>query len=118
MEIPFRQRMFMIMDAAKAAPAVEVSISHLSPGSCRLRVCRTGFRANDAYSAYIDMGAPKDLSRAQSDQLKELTRDLPEIDRGSSGKKADTTSSLSLRSNDVVLVTLEAIQARESAGTH
>jgi len=49
-------------------------------------VYRTGFRANDAYSAYIDMGKPTALSAPQLDELKQLTRDLPETDRGGPGR--------------------------------
>ena len=42
---------------------------------------RTGFRSNDAYTAYIEMGSPKKLTEAQIAQLNELTRDLPETDK-------------------------------------
>ena len=90
------------------APVVEVSASHLKPGSYRLKVRRTGYRANDAYSAYIDMGAPKDLSPAQLDQLRHLTSDLPETDRVVKvAKSGSCESSLAMHSNDVVLVTLK-----------
>jgi xylan 1,4-beta-xylosidase len=92
-------------------PSVEVSISHLSSGSYKLRAYRTGFRANDAYSAYIDMGAPKDLTPAQLEQLRLLTRDLPEIDRVVRvAEGGSQTFSIPMRSNDVVLVTLERIE--------
>jgi len=95
---------------ATPAPSVEVTISHLKPGSYRLKVGRTGYRANDAYSAYIDMGAPKDLSPAQLDQLRNLTRDLPETDRTVTVQKSGSCEfSLAMHSNDVVLVTLERL---------
>ena len=71
-------------------------------------VHRTGFRANDAYSAYIDMGAPKDLRPAQLDQLRQLTRDMPETDRVVRvGESGSYEFSLPMHSNDIVLVTLE-----------
>ena len=35
---------------------VELHVSHVKAGSYRLMVHRTGFRPNDAYSAYIEMG--------------------------------------------------------------
>ncbi len=96
---------------AVPAPSLHVSISHLGSSSYRLQVHRTGFRANDAYSAYIDMGAPRALTQRQLDQLSLLTRDLAKIDRvvrvGNSGSYA---FSLPMRSNDVVLVTLEKVQ--------
>jgi xylan 1,4-beta-xylosidase len=43
-------------------------------------VHRAGFHANDAYSAYMEMGSPKELTAAQIARLNELTRDLPEMD--------------------------------------
>lgn len=96
---------------ATRTPSLHVSVRNLSPGRYRLRVHRTGFRANDAYSAYIDMGAPRELTPRQLKRVNLLTRDLPEIDRavrvGSSGSYA---FSLPMRSNDVVLVTLERVK--------
>ena len=87
-----------------------MSVSHLKPGSYQLKVRRTGYRANDAYSTYIDMGAPKDLSPAQLDQLRNLTRDLPETDRVVRVAKSGSCEfSLAMHSNDVVLVTLERV---------
>jgi beta-xylosidase len=102
------------------APASSIFFAHqrgdgrafrLKPDSYRLKVHRTGFRANDAYSVYIDMGAPRDLTPIQLERLNLLTRDLPEIDRvvrvGNSGSYA---FSLRMHSNDVVLVMLEKVK--------
>ena len=95
---------------AAPAPSLHVSFKNLSSGNYRLEVHRTGFRANDAYSAYIDMGAPRELTPTQLDQLNSLTRDLPEINRVVKvGKKGSYTLSLPMRSNDVVLVTVEKV---------
>ena len=95
-----------IVPASTGTP-VKVNLSHLNPGNYRLRVHRTGFRANDAYSAYIDMGAPKELTAEQLEELRKLTSDVPEADRsirvGGSGTYG---LSLPMRSNDVVLITL------------
>jgi len=89
---------------------VELSVSHLKGGSYKLTVHRTGYRANDPYSAYIDMGAPKDLSPAQLEQLKTLTRDIPETDRVTQvGTNGTFEFSVPMHSNDVVLVTLEKL---------
>ncbi len=90
-----------------AAP-VELKFSHLKPeASYHLMVYRTGFHANDAYSAYLEMGSPRDLSEAELAHLNELTRDLPETDRtieiDSSGM---TRITLPMHSNDIVLVKL------------
>ena len=64
-----------------AAP-VNLRVTHLVPNAAyRLEVYRTGCHANDAYTAYIEMGSPKDLSAKQIAQLNELTRDIPETDK-------------------------------------
>jgi len=96
---------------ATPAPSLHVSVRNLRSGSYRLEVHRTGFRANDAYSAYIDMGAPRELTPTQLDRLNLLTRDLAEIDRVVKvGKRGTYVFSLPMRSNDVVLVIVERVK--------
>ena len=95
-----------LVPAAPSRP-VDLKLQHLQAGSYQLKVYRTGFNANDAYSAYIKMGAPKALTPAQLEQLQKLTRDLPEITRQVKvGKNGSYTLPLAMRSNDIVLVTL------------
>lgn len=102
---------------ATSARAIDVVVSHIRPGNYRLEIHRTGFRANDAYSAYIEMGAPTDLQSAQLAHLKMLTQDLPETNHvvhlGSDGVYK---LSLPMRSNDVVLLTLTRISDGASKG--
>lgn len=90
----------------KSAP-VKLHLAGLAPGQYTLTVQRTGYRVNDAYSAYIDMGAPAALKPAQLKQLQDLTRDLPESNRkitiGASGT-ADIT--VPMNANDIVLVSV------------
>jgi xylan 1,4-beta-xylosidase len=101
---PFYSRFF----PATPALSLHVSVRNLSSGSYRLQVHRTGFRANDAYSAYIDMGAPRELTPTQLDRLNLLTRDLPEIDRVVRVRKRGSCAfSLPMRTNDVVLFMVE-----------
>jgi xylan 1,4-beta-xylosidase len=112
---PFFSR---IVPATKA-PTLDVKVTHLTLGSYRLRVHRTGFRANDPYSAYIDIGAPKELTPSQLGQLRLVTRDLPETDRVVQvGKDGIYSCLLPMRSNDVVLVTLEKVNSHASTGTN
>jgi xylan 1,4-beta-xylosidase len=89
-----------------ATPAV-LNLKSLAPGNYRMEIHRTGYRMNDAYTAYLDMGSPKDLDATQVQRLHSLTSDVPE-------KTADIFVANSgvlrldvpLRVNDVVLVTL------------
>jgi xylan 1,4-beta-xylosidase len=94
---------------AHAAAPVQLQVTHLAPNSAyRLEVFRTGYRANDSYSAYIEMGSPKELTTAQILHLNELTRDLPEIDKAvRSGSEGTVEFSIPMNSNDIVLVKLK-----------
>jgi xylan 1,4-beta-xylosidase len=96
-----------------AAP-IEFHAAHLNPHtSYQLEIHRTGYDANDAYSAYIRMGMPKDLTTAQIAQLNDLTRDLPEK---TTTVRSRTDGSLSftvpMRSNDIVLISLTPLRAK------
>ena len=98
-----------LVEAPSSAP-VSARFAHVQPGRYRLRTYRTGYRHNDAYSAYIDMKLPKTLSAAQVDQLQGLTRDLPErnevvIVPKSGVLKVDAP----MRTNDILLVRLDRI---------
>ncbi|HJV59794.1 MAG TPA: beta-xylosidase [Albitalea sp.] len=93
--------------AIEARP-VQLDLRHVAPGRYRLQVRRTGFRANDAQTAYLEMGSPKDLAPAQLQTLQQLTADRPEVDRSVRvGADGRVRCKLPMRSNDVVLVTLE-----------
>ncbi len=98
-----------IVPASEKAPVL-IAVSHLKPGSYRLKIQRTGFHANDAYSAYIEMGAPASLTPAQVQNLNDMTRDVPETSGNVTvGQDGTFTLPVPMRSNDIVLVTLEAI---------
>jgi xylan 1,4-beta-xylosidase len=85
-----------------------VPLPHLVPNTAfKLQVHLAGFYSNDAYSAYMEMGSPNELTAVQIAQLNELTRDLPETDTVMHSGPAGTIElSIPMNSNDVVLVTL------------
>jgi xylan 1,4-beta-xylosidase len=94
------------------AVPVRLQVTHLAPNAAyRLQVHRAGYRANDAYSAYIEMGSPKELTATQIAHLNELTRDLPEIDKDvQSGPAGTIEYTVPMNSNDIVLIKLERPQ--------
>ena len=99
---------FTKIQPANTAPAVQVRFSHLAPGAYRMQTRRTGYRANDAYSAYLEMGAPASLNAQQLEQLNALTRDVPEtVRRVRVSSNGALSVDLPMRTNDIVLVTLE-----------
>src|SRR5690348_3633544 len=94
--------------AAHPAAPVHLEVKQLAPRTkYHLEIFRTGYHANDAYSAYLEMGAPKDLTAEQLTNLTALTRDLPETDRVvRSGADGKVEIAVPMRSNDIVLVKL------------
>ena len=90
------------------AVPVHLRLTHLAANvSYHLVVHRTGFHSNDAYTAYIELGSPQKLTEAQVAQLSGLTRDLPETDKVvRSGADGTVEVTLSMNSNDIVLVKL------------
>ena len=101
---PFYTR---VIPSHPAAP-VELKVTHLAPRAAyKLEVYRTGFHANDAYTAYLEMGRPRELTAAQIAQLNSLTRDLPEKDQDVRASKDGAVEVLlPMNSNDIVLVKL------------
>jgi xylan 1,4-beta-xylosidase len=99
--------------AATDERPVQLTFRHLKPGHYRLTARRTGYHANDAYSAYLEMGSPKSLGAAQLRSLQALTRDAPVIDRVARvGPRGTLSLELPMRSNDIVLVTLKPARAK------
>jgi xylan 1,4-beta-xylosidase len=96
-----------VVQAHPAAPVV-LTVTHLLPGKAyRFEVHRTGYHSNDAYTAYLEMGAPTDLTATQVAHLNELTRDLPQKDQTvRSGRDGSAQFTIPMNSNDIVLVTL------------
>ncbi len=89
------------------ARPLQVALRHLAPGWYRLRAYRTGYHANDATTAYLEMGSPTSLSAAQLRKLRALTTDKPERDRHVRvGKDGQLDVALPMRTNDVVLLQL------------
>jgi xylan 1,4-beta-xylosidase len=87
---------------------VSLTISSLQPGAYRLTLHRTGFKANDAYSQYIEWGMPRDLTPAQVATLQRLAGDVPELDvKIEVGQDGLFQRDIPIRTNDVVLVKLQ-----------
>ncbi|HEY8976245.1 MAG TPA: beta-xylosidase, partial [Burkholderiaceae bacterium] len=77
----------------------------------QLELRRTGYRANDAYTAYLEMGAPQQLDDAQLARLQSLTLDRPESVRTVTiGKNGLLDFTVPMHSNDIALLTLQPVK--------
>lgn len=98
--------------ATPSTPAT-VQLSHLTPGSYRLVIRRTGYKANDPQTRYLEMGSPNSLNQVQLSELRRLTRDVPESDHAVTvGGDGRLTISAPMRTNDVVLLVVESRAGR------
>jgi xylan 1,4-beta-xylosidase len=101
------QAIFRKLNPARSKGSVRVNLMNLPPGNYRLALRQIGFEKNDAYSAYLKMNAPSQLTRAQEKALRDAASGKPEFERvvkiGADGKFSET---LPLRENDVLLLTL------------
>jgi xylan 1,4-beta-xylosidase len=89
---------------------VELQLRQLPPGRYRLQQRRTGYLANDAHTAYLQMGSPKDLDAQQVSDMHKLTADRPELQRELRvGANGVLTLTVALRSHDVLLLSLTPI---------
>ena len=69
---------------------------------------KVGYRVNDAYATYRDLGAPAQLTKAQVAEIKSENSGAPmEVRTVKIGRDGKFEQQFDLRENDVVLVTLK-----------
>ncbi|HEY6914986.1 MAG TPA: glycoside hydrolase [Paludibacter sp.] len=92
---------------AKSKGKVKINISNIPAGKYTLEICKVGYRVNDAYTSYVDMGKPKQLSKLQVEELKKQNDGSPILTE-TIEVKPDTEFSkeLEIRENDVFLMNL------------
>lgn len=83
-----------------------LDLTGLKPGSYQQRTRRTGFRQNDAYSTYLEMGRPAKLTDAQLQKLNNATLDAPQIRNLHVRAGTPYRLTLPMREQDVVMLEL------------
>ncbi len=92
---------------SKPKGKLKIQISNIPEGSYSLEITKAGYRCNDAYSAYLSLGKPLQLSKVQVEQIKKqndgspLSKEIIKIEAGKPFMKE-----LDLRENDVYLIAL------------
>jgi xylan 1,4-beta-xylosidase len=89
---------------------LKINISNIPEGNYSLVIYKVGYRCNDAYTSYLDLGRPNQLTRQQVDQIKLQNSGAPvytEIIKIQGGKNFSKV--LDLRENDVFLIQLNKL---------
>jgi xylan 1,4-beta-xylosidase len=88
------------------ADTLSLDLKHMRPGHYRVAIHRTGFDANDAYTAYLRMGSPASLNPQQVQQLQAVTEDKADVRTVDVDSNGAASLSVPMRVNDVVLIEL------------
>ena len=87
-----------------------VMLTSVPAGQYELKVWRVGYHHNDAYTAYLEMGAPAQLTRAQEKALRDGSSGAPDsvqsVTISDSGRFGQT---LPLHENEVILMKLTPV---------
>jgi xylan 1,4-beta-xylosidase len=94
-----------VIPASPTSP-VRLTLTHLQAGRYRLQVYRLGYEQNDAYTAYLRMGAPSQLTRDQVAVLQRDASGAPVDSRTVTIHDGSFRQTFPMRRNDVCLVTL------------
>ena len=91
---------------AQPAPPTHLILNHLANGAYQLNIYRTGYQQNDAYTAYLHMDAPTNLSPAQVETLNQAASGATIETRTITVTAGHFDKTFPMHQNDTVLVTL------------
>jgi beta-xylosidase len=89
-------RLFPATASAAYKGTVEIKLASIPPGKYELQLLRVGYHHHDAFTVYLEMSAPAQLTRAQEQILRDASRGGPEsgrqIEINSTGEFTNTVS--------------------------
>jgi len=92
---------------SKGKGKLNINLINIPEGNYSLEVYKVGYRCNDAYTTYYDLGRPNQLTKPQVEQIKKLNSGAPisgEIVKITAGKPF--SKELDFRENDVFFLNL------------
>lgn len=95
---------------SKTKGKVKVSLSDVPEGTYALEISKVGYHVNDAYTTYLELGKPAQLTQKQVNEIRSINNGTPvstEIVKINSNK--GFSKELDLRENDVLLLNLRKL---------
>ncbi|MEJ8843659.1 glycoside hydrolase [Lacibacter sp. H375] len=92
---------------AKSKGKVKINLANVPAGKYTMEIYKCGYRINDAYTSYLDMGKPNQLNREQVEKIKNQNNGKP-LTTQQIEVKSNTSFSkeIEIRENDVIMVNL------------
>ncbi len=100
------QVFYKLEQPAQAKGSLQVNLAHVPDGRYKLRVYQVGYKQNDAYTAYVAMGSPHQLTRAQVATLNSVSTGAPVSETEVTVHGEEFTRTMPLRTNDIFFMTL------------
>jgi xylan 1,4-beta-xylosidase len=90
-----------------------IEIANVPNGKYRVDVYQIGYKQNDAFTAYVEAGSPKQLTRAQVEAFKKVSNGEPvsQSEIAVTGRRFSKT--MPLRTNDCFLVLLTPVRSKQ-----
>lgn len=105
----FNDSLFLQNKPAKEAGSVSVTIKHIPIGKYKLKIYRVGYHYNDAFSAYLEMGAPRNISLQQEATLKKIASGYPESQKIISITNGEYKDQFKIKQNDIYFIKLDKL---------
>ena len=91
---------------ATAKGSLQLNLTHVPDGRYKVSVYQVGYKQNDAYTAYLQMGSPNQLTREQVKSLNALSTGSPTSETETTIKGGQFTTTMPLRTNDIFVLIL------------
>jgi len=92
---------------ARSTAPTTLKIAGMQDGSYEMNIYRTGYKQNDAYTAWLHMGSPNQLTRQQVASLQTAASGAPIETRTITIRNGAFEHEFEMHENDTVLVTLK-----------
>ena len=103
-QVYFRQK-----HESESKGKVALNFSNLKDGPYKLTVYKTGYKHNDVFTAYYELGLPSQLTKPMVEQLKGASANEPVEQIEIKVKNGKLSKDLDLYENDIYLVTLNKL---------
>jgi xylan 1,4-beta-xylosidase len=95
---------------SKEKGKIIINCDNLSPGKYEVKVYKTGYRFNDAYTTYLDIGSPAQLTKQQVQTIRQKNNGEPVMSKIILvGQNKMFNQSFDLKENDVILLTINKL---------